>query len=113
MQPAHIMPASILADLQCPVRALPPHPTDRNTTFLLVEVIKIARTAAVELVAEGVFGVAFVVYMMAFAVVAVHAQAFGLEAVVVVRERDFGDFGGGTGHGEFVDAVVVEIVVAY
>lgn len=106
------MPASILADLQCPVRALSPHPTDWDTTFLLVEIVVIARAAAVELVAEGIFGVAFVVYMMAFAVVAVHAQALGLEAVVVVWEGDFGDFGGGTGHGEFVDAVVVEIVVA-
>lgn len=31
----------------------------------------------------------------------------------MVRERDFGDLFGGTGHGEFVDAVVVEVVIAY
>ncbi len=107
------MHASILTDLKRPVRTLPPHPTDRDTTLLLVEVVVIARAAAVELVAEGVLGATFVVYMTAYPVVPAHAQAFGLKAVVVVRERDFGDLVGGTGHGEIVDAVVVEIVVAY
>lgn len=52
--------------------------------------------------------------MMTDPLVAVYAQAFGLETViVVVGDGDFGDGGGGADHGEAVGAVVVEVVVAY